>query len=147
LITAVSLYIIVDLPSLKSSQFPNPVSSDPTFSNLFAISNSLTLRKANMKKNKKLAVVAGVIAASLTLAGAPSAFAASSNSATINIGSLYEPQNLSNLAGGGQGINEVFNGNVYEGLFKLNDNGKVDKLLASSYSLSKDRLTYTIKLT
>ena len=32
--------------------------------------------------------------------------------ATINIGSLYEPQNLDNTAGAGQGINEAFNGNV-----------------------------------
>jgi peptide/nickel transport system substrate-binding protein len=99
-----------------------------------------------MKKTNKLLVAIGVLAASLILAGAPSAWAAASNSATINIGSLYEPQNLSNLAGGGQGVTEAFNGNVYEGLFKLDDNGKVEKLLASSYSLSKDRLIYTIKL-
>ena len=34
--------------------------------------------------------------------------------ASIRIGSLYEPQNLDNTAGAGQGINEAFNGNVYE---------------------------------
>ncbi len=32
--------------------------------------------------------------------------------ATIRIGSLYEPQNLDNTGGAGQGINEAFNGNV-----------------------------------
>lgn len=88
----------------------------------------------------------GIVAASLILSTAPSSWGATGNSATINIGSLYEPQNLSNLAGGGQGVTEAFNGNVYEGLFKLDDNGKVEKLLATGYTLSSDRLTYTIKL-
>ncbi len=50
--------------------------------------------------------------------------------ATIQIGSLYEPQNLDNTAGGGQGVTEAFNGNVYEGLFQLTDAGKVEPLLA-----------------
>ncbi|MFI7611744.1 ABC transporter substrate-binding protein [Nonomuraea terrae] len=66
--------------------------------------------------------------------------------ATIEIGSLYEPQNLDNTAGGGQGVTEAFNGNVYEGLFKLTDDGKVENLLAESYEVSDDGLTYTFKL-
>ncbi|RYD86963.1 MAG: ABC transporter substrate-binding protein, partial [Sphingobacteriales bacterium] len=43
--------------------------------------------------------------------------------ASIRVGSLYEPQNLDNTAGAGQGINEAFNGNVYEALFQLTDAG------------------------
>ncbi|MFG1707788.1 ABC transporter substrate-binding protein [Nonomuraea sp. M3C6] len=66
--------------------------------------------------------------------------------ATIEIGSLYEPQNLDNTAGGGQGITEAFNGNVYEGLFKLTDDGKVEPLLAESQEVSGDGLTYTFRL-
>lgn len=66
--------------------------------------------------------------------------------ATIGIGSLYEPQNLDNTGGGGQGVTEALNGNVYEGLFKLTDGGKVEKQLAESYTVSPDGLTYTIKL-
>ncbi|WP_181448987.1 ABC transporter substrate-binding protein [Nonomuraea aridisoli] len=66
--------------------------------------------------------------------------------ATIEIGSLYEPQNLDNTAGGGQGVTEAFNGNVYEGLFKLTDDGKVENLLAEGYEVSDDGLTYTFKL-
>lgn len=66
--------------------------------------------------------------------------------ATVNIGSLYEPQNLDNTAGGGQGVTEALNGNVYEGLFKLTDDGKVDKLLAEDYEVGDDGLTYTFTL-
>ena len=66
--------------------------------------------------------------------------------ATINIGSLYEPQNLDNTAGAGQGINEAFNGNVYEALFRLADDGKVEPVLSKDFSVSDDGLTYTFKL-
>jgi peptide/nickel transport system substrate-binding protein len=64
--------------------------------------------------------------------------------ATIHIGSLYEPQNLSNVDGGGQGVTEALNGNVYEGLFRLADDGSVENLLAEDYSVSDDGLTYTV---
>ncbi|MDZ4096929.1 MAG: ABC transporter substrate-binding protein [Paracoccaceae bacterium] len=66
--------------------------------------------------------------------------------ATIRIGSLYEPQNLDNTAGAGQWINEAFNNNVYEGLFRLTDSGTVEPVLASDYSASADGLIYTFKL-
>ncbi|MFD1506615.1 ABC transporter substrate-binding protein [Georgenia yuyongxinii] len=66
--------------------------------------------------------------------------------ATIHIGSLYEPQNLSNVDGGGQGVTEALNGNVYEGLFRLADDGSVENLLAEDYSVSDDGLTYTVTL-
>ncbi|MEW1721488.1 ABC transporter substrate-binding protein [Streptomyces sp. NPDC093109] len=66
--------------------------------------------------------------------------------ATIGIGSLYEPQNLDNTGGGGQGVTEALNGNVYEGLFKLTDDGKVENLLATDYKVSPDGLTYTFTL-
>lgn len=66
--------------------------------------------------------------------------------ATVNIGSLYEPQNLDNTAGAGQGINEAFNGNVYEALFRLTDAGEVEPVLAKDYTVSEDGLTYTFKL-
>ncbi|MEV7970561.1 ABC transporter substrate-binding protein [Sphaerisporangium sp. NPDC088356] len=73
--------------------------------------------------------------------------ASSSNTdATIGIGSLYEPQNLDNTAGGGQGVTEAFNGNVYEGLFRLTDDGKVENLLAKDYKVGSDGLTYTFTL-
>ncbi|MBU1306082.1 MAG: ABC transporter substrate-binding protein [Alphaproteobacteria bacterium] len=66
--------------------------------------------------------------------------------ASIRIGSLYEPQNLDNTAGAGQGINEAFNGNVYEALFQLTDAGAVEPVLSADYSVSDDGLTYTFTL-
>nr|WP_246318599.1 ABC transporter substrate-binding protein [Leifsonia psychrotolerans] len=78
---------------------------------------------------------------------APSTSDASASGAkAIEIGSIYEPQNLDNTAGGGQGGTEALNGNVYEGLFKLTDDGAVEPLLASAYTVSDDGLTYTFTL-
>ncbi|HEY2669428.1 MAG TPA: ABC transporter substrate-binding protein [Rugosimonospora sp.] len=103
--------------------------------------------------NKKaVALFGAAIATVLTLAacgtnpnGGSSSGSANAN-ATINVGSLYEPQNLDDTAGGGQGVTEALNGNVYESLFKLNDNGSVSNLLATGYQVSADGLTYTIDL-
>ncbi len=82
-----------------------------------------------------------------SVAVTPAAFAQDYNpDATIRIGSLYEPQNLDNTAGAGQGINEAFNGNVYEALFQLTDAGTVEPALSADYSVSEDGLTYTFTL-
>jgi peptide/nickel transport system substrate-binding protein len=99
-----------------------------------------------MKKNT--AFVALGLAATLVLAGCASGSESTSaeGATTIEIGSLYEPQNLSNVRGGGQGVTEAFNGNVYEGLYKLTDDGSVEPLLAESDSVSEDGLTYTLTL-
>jgi peptide/nickel transport system substrate-binding protein len=100
---------------------------------------------------KLLASLAAVTALSLLAAcggGNDSSSSSSGNSAaaTIQIGSVYEPQNLDNTAGGGQGVTEALNGNVYEGLFKLTDDGKVEPLLAKDQKVSDDGLTYTFTL-
>ena len=88
-----------------------------------------------------------VAAALLTTAIAPAALAQDFDpDASIHIGSLYEPQNLDNTAGAGQGINEAFNSNVYEALFQLSDAGTVVPQLSDSYTVSDDGLTYTFKL-
>lgn len=107
----------------------------------------------NIKKSS-LYAGASISALALTLtacnggsgASHDSAGGAYDKNATVNIGSLYEPQNLDNTGGGGQGVTEALNGNVYEGLFKLTDQGKVDKLLAKDYKVSGDGLTYTFTL-
>ncbi|MET8870021.1 ABC transporter substrate-binding protein [Nonomuraea sp. NPDC004580] len=99
--------------------------------------------------NRKFAGVAVALALALAACGSGPEDASPSGPAqpaTIEIGSLYEPQNLDNTAGGGQGITEAFNGNVYEGLFRLTDAGKVEPLLAESHTVSDDGLTYTFKL-
>ncbi|WP_235493420.1 ABC transporter substrate-binding protein [Leifsonia sp. Leaf336] len=101
-----------------------------------------------MRKTPLLATLAIGIAAALTLAGCSGATSSSSagTDASIAVGSLYEPVNLDNTAGGGQGVTEALNGNVYEGLFKLTDAGKVEPLLATKYTTSSDGLTYTFTL-
>lgn len=78
--------------------------------------------------------------------GGAAGTAGASTDAEIHVGSLYEPQNLSNVDGGGQGVTEALNGNVYEGLFRLADDGSVENLLAEDYTVSEDGLTYTVTL-
>ena len=83
-----------------------------------------------------------VAAALLTSAAVPVALAQDFDpDASIHVGSLYEPQNLDNTAGAGQGINEAFNSNVYEALFQLTDAGTVVPQLADSFTTSDDGLT------
>lgn len=100
------------------------------------------------KYGKKIGWLGVAMALALTLAACSSATktTTASSDATINIGSLYEPQNLDNTGGGGQGVNEALNGNVYEGLFSLADSGKVENLLATDYTVSSDGLIYTFTL-
>ena len=97
-----------------------------------SIRHARSLRTAGV-----LATMAIVVAGLSPIATAQSP--AASNDATIEIGSLYEPQNLDNTAGGGQGVTEAFNGNVYEGLFKLTDDGKVEPLLAEELHRQRGR--------
>ena len=92
-------------------------------------------------------LLASALATALVLSvGSVLTATAQSPAATIQIGSLYEPQNLDNTAGGGQGVTEAFDGNVYEGLYRLTDAGDVEPLLADSHTLSEDGLTYTFTI-
>lgn len=105
----------------------------------------------SLRKTPLYAVTsAAVLSLALTACGGSNGSGASggtwNKNATVNIGSLYEPQNLDNTAGGGQGVTEALNGNVYEGLFRLTDDGDVEKLLAQDYKVSDDGLTYTFTL-
>lgn len=102
------------------------------------------MKKGTKRMNLGGIALAALVAVSMTLGGS-SASAANSN-ATIDIGTLHEVQNLDNTATGGAGLNEAFTGNVYEGLFKLSDTGKVENLLAKSYKVSNGGLTYTFDL-
>ncbi|HXH32920.1 MAG TPA: ABC transporter substrate-binding protein [Plantibacter sp.] len=93
-------------------------------------------------------VIALSVATAIALAGCAGGGGTSStgDEATIAIGSLYEPQNLSNTGGGGQGVVEALSGNVYEGLYRLADDGAVEPVLAADSSVSDDGLTYTFTL-
>ena len=99
--------------------------------------------KAPVRALSLVAAIGMMAATMLTPAAAQDNF---DPDATIAIGSLYEPQNLDNTAGAGQGISEAFNGNVYESLFRLADDGSVQNVLAKDYKVSEDGLTYTFTL-
>ncbi|KAE8763486.1 ABC transporter substrate-binding protein [Georgenia thermotolerans] len=103
-----------------------------------------------MRRRHALASIAVVASAALLAAcgggGGAQEAAPDPAGAVVEIGSLYEPQNLSNVDGGGQGVTEALTGNVYEGLFRLTDDGEVENLLARDYTVSEDGLTYTVTL-
>lgn len=87
-------------------------------------------------------------ALALLISAAPAALLAqgANHEAVIRIGSLYEPQNLDNTAGAGQGISEAFNDNVYEGLYRLTDAGTVEPVLVEEHAISEDGLTHSFLL-
>ncbi|WP_285027164.1 ABC transporter substrate-binding protein [Plantibacter sp. ME-Dv--P-122b] len=97
---------------------------------------------------RTIGLVALSVAAAVALAGCAGGggSSATGDDATIAVGSLYEPQNLSNTGGGGQGVTEAFTGNVYEGLYRLTDDGEVEPVLAADSAVSDDGLTYTFTL-
>lgn len=109
-----------------------------------------------MRLRRLSSAIAAALAAGMLLAGcsSPSADPGSTDqpaisadpSAVIEIGSLYEPGNLSNVDAGGQGVTEALHGNVYESLIRLNDDGTLTNLLAEDYQVSEDGLTYTFTL-
>lgn len=103
-----------------------------------------------MSRSRTLAAVTSLLASLALVAGCGASGGDDATGggadATIHVGSLYEPQNLSNVDGGGQGVTEALNGNVYEGLFRLTDDGEVENLLAEDYTVSPDGLTYTVTL-
>ena len=91
------------------------------------------------------AVVVALVSMVL-LAGCVPAEPESPTDRLIEIGSLYEPSNLSNVDAGGQGVTQAFHGNVYEGLFALNDDGSLTNLLAQEVEVSEDGVTYMVTL-
>src|SRR5215467_9678302 len=65
---------------------------------------------------------------------------------TLTIGLVVEPEGLDPTIAAPTTIREVTWLNIYEGLVRLDENGHVMPLLASSWTISDDGLTYTFKL-
>lgn len=78
--------------------------------------------------------------------GSESTGAAGTGSSKISIGLNAEPENLDFTTTDGAAIPQAMLYNVYEGLVKLDENGKIVPLLAKSWDLSGDRKTYTFHL-
>jgi peptide/nickel transport system substrate-binding protein len=78
--------------------------------------------------------------------GSSSTGATGSGSSKISIGLTAEPENLDFTTTDGAAIPQALLYNVYEGLVKSDENGKIVPLLAKSYTLSGDRKTYDFQL-
>lgn len=79
--------------------------------------------------------------------GTPSGSPTSDSSfKVLNIGATLEPESLDPTADSGAGTPFVLLYNVYETLVKLDGNNELVPLLAKSWDVSEDRLTYTFHL-
>ncbi|MEC3981082.1 ABC transporter substrate-binding protein [Amycolatopsis sp. H20-H5] len=70
----------------------------------------------------------------------------STDPTTLSVGITAEPQNFDFTRTDGVAIPQVLLYNVYEGLVKLDSDGKVVPLLAKSWTISPDRRTYDFQL-
>ncbi len=84
-----------------------------------------------------------VAAAALALASSSAAFAARTD---LTLGLILEPPHLDPTAGAAAVIGEITYANIYQGLTRIDDNGKVLPDLAESWTLSEDGTVYTFKL-
>ncbi len=85
-----------------------------------------------------------VILLSLAIAiNAPWAMAAKNS---LNLGMVLEPPHLDPTAGAAAAIDEVVYANIFEGLTRIDKNGAVKPALASSWTVSEDKKTYTFIL-
>lgn len=65
---------------------------------------------------------------------------------SLVIGEVLEPPGLDPTANAAAGIRQVTYANLYEGLVRIVEDGSVKPLLAESWTISADKLTYTFKL-
>ena len=72
--------------------------------------------------------------------------ASAKTNATITIGFTLEPVSLDISGVAGQAIPQVLLNNVYEGLLKVENSGKIVPSIAESYTVSTNGLAYTFKL-
>ena len=84
---------------------------------------------------------AGLVTAAL-LASINGAFAKD----TLVVGAVLEPPGLDPTANAAAGIRQVTYANLFEGLVRIVEDGTVQPLLAKSWTVSEDGLTYTFKL-
>lgn len=110
------------------------------------------MRRFNVSVMKGAGTVAVGVAASLVLAACSAGSTGqdqTSGTATdsLAIGLAAEPANLDFTKTDGAAIAEALLTNVYEGLVKVDQEGKIVPALATSWEVSADRKTYTFQLT
>lgn len=79
-------------------------------------------------------------------AGNPSGGGSGQSNGALTIGLAAEPASLDFTTTDGAAIPQVLLYNVYETLVKLDQQGKIQPALAKSWTISKDRKTYTFDL-
>lgn len=105
------------------------------------------MKQNSFKKTIMMALLAGLALGTMPVAGSASAekVTAKTND-TITIGFTLEPVSLDITGVAGAAIPQVLLNNVYEGLLKVENSGKIVPSLADSYTVSKNGLAYTFKL-
>ena len=98
------------------------------------------------RRRGRQAIVAGLVAVALAVAGVASDAHAQKKGGVLKIGNLGEPPSL-DPHWGTQTITEVLSNHIYEGLYSLDASYRPIPMLAESLpQVSADGLTYTIKL-
>src|SRR5262245_42437375 len=98
------------------------------------------------RRRGRIAIVAGLVAVVLALAGVASDAHAQKKGGVLKIGNLGEPPSL-DPHWGTQTITEVLTNHIYEGLYSLDASYRPIPMLAEGMpQVSPDGLTYTIKL-
>ncbi|WP_433509614.1 ABC transporter substrate-binding protein [Nonomuraea sp. CA-143628] len=107
--------------------------------------------KPNKRRTRHIGTVAAALASLLlTACSAGSTTAGKSTGGpagdTLKIGLVAEPANLDFTKTEGAAIPQALLYNVYENLVKADQTGKIEPDLATSWTLSEDRKTYTFQL-
>jgi peptide/nickel transport system substrate-binding protein len=84
---------------------------------------------------------------SATSSGGSSSGGGDAKSTALTVGLVAEPANLDFTRTDGAAIPQALLDNVYDGLVKLDNDGKIVPDLATKWSVSPDRKTYTFDLT
>jgi len=92
----------------------------------------------------KIKTIVTLIVLTLVMVINASSVMAAKNS--LNLGMVLEPPHLDPTAGAAAAIDEVVYANIFEGLTRIDKNGAVKPALASSWTVSEDKKTYTFNL-
>lgn len=107
------------------------------------------IRKGDEVKSSKvliIAILSAVLTAACARTPAPPREPTVSPEPKVTLGATLEPANLDLTASSQAAIPEVLLYNVLEGLVRIDNEGEIQPLLASSYDVSEDGKVYTFEL-
>ena len=103
----------------------------------------MSLNFPRMNKRQIASMLTAVLVVSATM---PLAAQAQARKDAVVLGMILEPTSLDPTTAAAAAIGEVVHYNIFEGLTKINVDGKVTPLLAESWSMDPDGKVYTFKL-